>query len=363
MKILNIMDLDFNYKAALRGYESAVLIRAWNGIGSLVLTISTEITNASLIEEDDLIWFDNEYHKAFIVEKVETVLAGGEKQYKITAPGINVLIRDFITIPPAGSASDTRTGTREAVVRAWVTANCISPTDTTRAQYPIILGTYAGLGDSITEQTRLANLADENIRVLGAQDLGWRLDLDIPNSRFTFKVLDGVDRTAGQSLNGRVLFGLKYGNLTGYRKVQDKTAEKNVAYTGGQGEGAARTIVKVDGSGGGRKKETFIDAQNVSLTAELSERGAQALTELAAINSFEFEVLDRQFRYGQEYDLGDYVTVIIDKDTSQDLQIQKITETYEKDRIQVIPEFGKPERTLGGIIGSITKRVANMEAR
>jgi hypothetical protein len=363
MKTLNVMDLQFNYKAALRGYESAVILREWNGIGSLELVINTEVTNAGLIAEDDLLWFDNEYHKAFIVERVETVLIGNEKQYKITAPSIKVLIRDFITVPPSESDYDTRTGTREEVARAWVTANCINPEDMTRVQYPIVLGAYNGLGDSITEQTRMINLADEISRVLSAQDLGWRLDLDIPNAEFVFKVLEGIGRTAGQSENGRVLFGLKYGNLSGYRKVQDKIAAKNVAYVGGQGEGSARTIVKVDGSGAGRKKETFIDAQKLTDTEELAERGSQALSELAAINSCEFEVLDRQFRYGHEYDLGDYVTVVLDKDTSLDLQIQKITETYEKDRIQVVPEFGKPERTLGGIIGSITKRVASIEAR
>jgi len=361
MKTLNIMDLQFNYKAVLRGYESAVLTRAWAGIGSLDLVVSAGITNAELIQIDDLLWFDNEYHKAFIVEKVELQLAGNEVKYHIVATSINTLIRDFITIPPALSAYDVRTGTREAVVRAWVDANCISPADSARAQYPIMLGASQSLGETITDQTRYGNLAEEITRVLQAEDLGWRLELDIPGSRFVFKVLKGVNRTAGQTINGRVLFGLKYGNMAGFRSVEDTTAAKTVVYAGGQGEGEARQIVKLDGSGPGRKKEAFVDARDADTPDKLNERAAQAVAEGAPINSFEFEVLDRQFRYGQEYDLGDYVTVVMDRASTIDMQIQGVTETYDKGSIQVVPEFGKPERTLGGVIGSVIKRVSKLE--
>lgn len=361
MKTLNVMDLQFNYKAALRGYESVVINREWNGIGSMELVISTSTTNADQIAMDDILWFDNEYHKAFIVEKIEAELAGNEKRFKITATSINALIRDYLTIPPAAAAYDIRTGVREAVARAWITQNCISPADMTRVQYPIILGTYRGLGGTITEQTRLNILSDEISRILATQDLGWRLELDIPNKRFIFQVYEGTDRTAGQSLNGRVLFGLKYGNISSYRKVDDTTAAKTVAYAGGQGDGAARTIVKADGSGSGRKKEVFIDARDLILEADLAERAAQTLAGAGIVNSFEFEVLDRQFRYGHEYDLGDYVTVVLDMTTSYDLQIQKVREVYDKSGVSVTPEFGKSERTLGGVIGSVAARISKLE--
>ena len=188
MKTLNIMDLSFNYKAAIRGYESAVLTRAWNGIGNLALKISAGIPNSNLIAVDDIVWFNNDYHKAFIVEKIETTLEGSNKVYSITASSINGLLKDFITIPPAAQDFDSRTGTRESVARAWVTQNCISPTDMTRAQYPIILGTYKILGGTITEQTRLKVLSDEIIRILTTEDLGWGLVLDIPNHRFIFNI-------------------------------------------------------------------------------------------------------------------------------------------------------------------------------
>jgi hypothetical protein len=362
MKTLNVMALDFTYKISFKGYEAVVITREWNGIGRMDLVINSDITNAELIAEDDILWFDNEYHKAFIVEKIEATLEGSTTKLIITASHVNTLVRDFITIPPAGQDYDTRTGSREAVVRAWVTQNAITPADSARAQYPIILGTNGGFGESITEQTRLKNLADEITRILAPENLGWTVSLDIPNSRFIFDVQKGTDRTAGQSTNSRVLFGLKYGNIAGYRKLKDALTARSVAYVGGQGEGAGRTIVEVDASGSGRRKETFVDARDLAAEAELTERGLQALAELEAINAFEFETLNRQFIYETDYDLGDIVTVVIDKNDSQDLQIRKITEVYERGNITIRPEFGKPERTVGNLMAKMNRKIEALQS-
>jgi microcystin-dependent protein len=324
------------------------------------LVINSDITNAVLIQEDDLIWFDNEYNKVYIVEKLEASLEGSSTRIYITASHINALVRDFVTIPPAGQDYDIRTGTRSAVVRAWITQNMITPSNPTRAQYPITLETYSPIGATITEQTRLKNLYEEISRVLSTENLGWVLELDGPNHQFIFKVLEGVNRTAGQSTNSRVLFGLSYGNIAGYRKVKDALASRTVAIVGGQGEGSGRTIVEVDASGSGRRKETFVDARDVASETELTERGLQSLSELEAINAFEFQTLNRQFVYETDYDLGDFVTVVIDKADSQDLQIRKITEVYERGNITVTPEFGKPERTIGSAFSSMNQKIESV---
>ena len=54
MKTLNVMGMDFTYKAALQGYESAIVTRAWNGIGTLELSINSGLPNADLIWQDDI---------------------------------------------------------------------------------------------------------------------------------------------------------------------------------------------------------------------------------------------------------------------------------------------------------------------
>lgn len=360
MKTLNVMSIDFTYKAALRGYESAIVKRVWNGIGSLSITINSQITNADLIAIDDIIWFDQEYHNAFIVEQIEETLTGSNVYYSITASHLNSLLRDFVTIPPSGQAYDILTGTREAVARDWVDNNCITPADALRAQYPIVLGAAQGLGATITDQTRYASLVAEVSRILSPEDLSFNIDLDIANHQFVFKVLEGKNRTSIQSVNSRILFGLKYGNISEYRKVTDSSGEKNVIYVGGNGDGPDQSVVKVDASGSGRKKEAYFNAKGADNT-ELAERGEQAIAEKSKANTYEFESLNRQFTYGVDYDLGDYVTVVIDKDTYSHLQIRQITESYEKGKIRVIPEFGKTERTMTGELSSVASRVSSLE--
>ncbi len=360
MKTLNIMALDFNYKAAIRGYQSAIIKRVWNGIGSLELVINEAIPNANLISENDILWFDHEYNKAFIVEHIETELSGSSMTYRITANHINILLHDYITIPPSGEETDVRTGSREQVVRQWVEQNCISPDNTARAQYPLVLSEAGGFGGTITEQSRFAVLSDEITRVLLPEDFGWRVDLDVGNSRFVFKVFDGVNRTSAQSVNSRILFGLRYGNVAGFRKVTDIVSAKNVAYIGGQGDGSTRLLVEVDNAFGGRRKEMFVDAQDLAAIIELAERGSQALSDSEAVNSFEFEALSRQFHYEEDYDLGDFVTVVIDKDTFQHLQIRELREIYEHGNVTVKPVFGTPERTLGKAIGGMVKQLSSL---
>lgn len=359
MKTLNVIDLQFNYKAAIRGFESVIINRVWNGIGSLSLTINSEITNADLIQINNVMWFDQEYNKGFIVEKIEETLSGNTINYGISATSINTILKDYITIPP-NLDYDSINGTRETIVRAWVDTNCINPTDASRAQYSLVLGAIKGLGDSITEQTRYKVLTDEISRVLTTEDLGYSVDIDLPNKQFVFNVCEGINRTSLQNVNSRILFGLKYGNIADYKKVTDTTGTKNIVYVAGQGEGAERTIVKVTGSGT-RKKESFVDARDIDLIPALTERGNQSLNESAEVNNYEFETIEKQFKYGVDYDLGDYVTIAIDKDNLIHQQFQKVKEVYEAGKISIVPEFGKPEKTITSVVQSASKRIASLE--
>ena len=352
--VLNVMALDFTYKAAIRGYNSVVIERVWNGTDKFQMSINSEVTNAGLIAIDDVVWFDNEYHKGFIIEKIEETLQGDTIEHNITGTGLTGLLKDFITVPP-DLAYDVATGTREEVVRQWVINNA------SRNSYTVALGTYSSLGETITDQTRYKNLATEVERVLSAEDLGYTVSIDTVNSRFVFDVAKGTDRTINAaSYAPRVLFGLKFGNLASYRKTTDKMSEKNFAFVGGSGEEAERVIATVDESST-RRKEIFVDARDVTATGELAERGSQYLSETAIVDGFEFEALNRQFAYETDYDLGDFITVVKSVDESQDLQITGVIETYEVGNIQTEISFGKPTRTIGGAVTSVSTRVAKLE--
>lgn len=195
MKTLHVMTLDFIQKAAIRNFESATIERKWNGIDKLHLRLSADAVNAGELIEDRVIWFDREYTKGFIIEAVLKTLVNRTVMLNIEALHINSLLGDYITIPASGSATDEQTGTREQVVRAWVDNNVINPVDSSREQYTIVLGSYQGIGETITEATRYKPLVDEISTVLAVEDLGWNLEIDLENSQFVFNVLEGTDRT------------------------------------------------------------------------------------------------------------------------------------------------------------------------
>lgn len=351
--MINLMSLDFVYKASIGAFESAIVNRKWNGIDTLELTLK-DTTNADLFAINDIVWFNKELSIGFIVERIEEELTGSTLTRRIVALGLNSLLKDFITVPT--SAYDTKTGTREAVVRDWVGKQV-----TRNTQYPIVLGDYVGLGDSITEQTRYKNLFDEVQRVLLPQDLGHNLTIDLDNEQFVFNVVEGTDRSVNASTySPRVVFGVEYGNLADYKRTLDISSLRNYAFVGGQGEGAERTVVEVDVSDG-RIKEVFVDARDIDVSADLEERGLQNLTDSMSVDSFEFSVIDRQFIYKINYDLGDLVTIVKSKTETENLQIKEVQEVYEKGRIQVMPSFGKSQKDLAKIMSLTNKRLLNLE--
>ena len=252
------MTLDFTYKIALRGFDYIIIDRTWNGTDVLTMEINSQVTNADLIAVDDIMWLDNETDVAFIVERIEEVLKGSTVSYTVKAVGLNALLKDFVTVPP-DLKTDTQTGTREQVVRAWVENNCITRLN----QYPIVLGEEQGYGDEITESSRYKSLYDEVQRVLGAENLAYCFNIDLTNKELVFNVLSGKDRTVNApTYEPRVIFGLEYGNMQDYQSVVDGSASKNKIFVGGQGELEARQIIVVD-KATTRKKEVFVDARDV----------------------------------------------------------------------------------------------------
>jgi transcriptional regulator with XRE-family HTH domain len=96
-------------------------------------------------------------------------------------------------------------------------------------------------------------------------------------------------------------------------------------------------------------------------SALYDEQAEQALTEARAVDSVEFEAIERQYRYRSDYDLGDFVTFVLGSADYRDLQITQIDEVYEAGAVRVVPRFGPSGRTLKDVIGMITTRIDALE--
>lgn len=342
MKTMHLMGLNFGYKASFNGYEYIIIDRVWNGIGTMNFSINADVTNSELIAIDDIVWLDKDYDNAFIIERIEEVLEGSNITYNVTALGLNSLLSDYLTIPELPNVLVE--GKRHEIARLLVDSNAINPYDESREQYNIVLGNYEESGET-TDVTRRAKVSENLSRVLAPD--GWNLRLDIPNQQIVFDVLKGVDRTSEQTENGRVLFGVKYGNLTTYRKVIDASSEKTVAYGGVD-------LVKA-GNPTGRKKEVFVSGDEA-----ITELLNQELIKNQRVDTFDFEAIAKQYEYKVDYDLGDYVTVV--SDTISHRQITKIKEIYERGNVKILPEIGVPEKSIADIFGGYKTKLELVDA-
>jgi hypothetical protein len=187
--------------------------------------------------------------------------------------------------------------------------------------------------------------------------------LESSGDKLSTPVLYLLQLRVRQADDPRVILGVQYGNVTSYRKVVDALAQKTVVYVGGEGENESRTILRLDTAMTGRKREVFLDANDTNDLSTLGERGLQQLADDALVDSYSMEATARQYVYGEEWDLGDYVTVVVPGAGERSLQVRRVVETYEEGRIGVLPEFGIPERTLRASLLGMGGRIARLETK
>ncbi|MCB7106292.1 siphovirus ReqiPepy6 Gp37-like family protein, partial [Eubacterium callanderi] len=134
---------------------------------------------------------------------------------------------------------------------------------------------------------------------------------------------------------------------------------KTTAYVAGQGEGENREILILgDDLTDVDRREVFIDARDIEQgeSTALEDRGAAKLKEYQVTDSFEFEVITRDYR--KKWDLGD-ITTFYDKDLDylDNNQIVEIQETYEADGIKIEPTFGDPVKTITDVVKSTSEEI------
>lgn len=182
-------------------------------------------------------------------------------------------------------------------------------------------------GDSDNEtdaekQVTYKGLLEYTDSVLQEYQLGSYMYLDEETLKFRYKVFKGVDHSMDNTFgNDPVIFSQDYDNLISSDYIFDEATYKNMAVIGGQGEGTERKLALVgDLNAGLDRREMFVDgnsmAQDEGVTDEtyrkqLETQGRQSLSEVERTETFDGEIdtANTNFIYGNDYSLGDLVTV------------------------------------------------------
>ena len=244
------------------------------------------------------------------------------------------------------------TGTAENAIRRLVNENAINPTDAKRVIPNMALGVSAGLTDTINKQVTGEYLDKVITEICLAYNYGW--DVFITNGKLVLVVYAGTDRSYAQTSNPYVVFSDEFENLynTDYQLFTEEYA--NTTLVGGEGEGLERIYTTVNANNSGLERyETFTDARDISQNKDteeaidsatylklLAERGVENLATLAYTEGFSGEVLsDVAFKYGEDFFIGDIVTVINKYGIQQNVRVLSAIESEDESGVKLLPQF------------------------
>lgn len=212
---------------------------------------------------------------------------------------------------------------------------------------PVTVAASKGLNVPLAGQVSWGSALDAVQEIAAASGLGFRVSAGEDLSE-RFEVYRGIDRSdpSGQSYVGFLGDAVK--NLSSINAADNDADVRNVAIVCGQGEGADRRMVEADLSGGGERRELYVDARDLARTttsaggnettlpdeeydALLYARGLARLAGTAGGLSVTARLRQSMLLFGQDYELGDVLPLRVAKyGISIKVRVTKIKLVYEK---------------------------------
>ena len=346
-----VLDQNFNKIGVIDDYESVIWTTRYYEPGDFEIQLPASSPNVELLAEDNYLRrFDDE--TVMIIEKihVETNIENGN--YIIASGRCLKSILDRRVCWKLQRYN----GTPEACMRSLVTRNFISPSVTARKIGNLILGNLKGYSGDAEIQFTGDVVLDAVVQICKAAGLGFKILLNSSN-QFVFEVFSGSDRSNLQDENLPVVFSPDNGNILQTTYEKEKRYYKNVALIGGEGEGTARTYNSVGTASGLKRREMFVDANDVKTEVEdeagnkttltaaqynaaLAQRGQEKLAEVSITETFEGSVdTSLLYVYKEDFFLGDIVTAVNDYGIQAAPRITEIIESENSGGYTIIPTF------------------------
>ncbi|WP_308408956.1 siphovirus ReqiPepy6 Gp37-like family protein [Streptomyces sp. AC558_RSS880] len=255
------------------------------------------------------------------VTKTETAVTATDPLGTLTVEGVDdtIILSDMLAWPdPANGNADTqnfaydeRTGPAETLMHTYVNVNCGPGAPSNRRRAGLIMGTNSARGTSVSKAARFQQLGELCKELAEPAGLGFRVVQRGAN--LVFETYAVQDRTKEARL------GVVNNTLAGQR-VSVSTPAKTRVIVGGDGDGSNRLFVGVDSADSlaaeadwGRRIESFVDERSSTDTAELTQKGTEALadggTTVKAAQAVPME--DSALDFGVDWFLGDKVSVIV----------------------------------------------------
>lgn len=291
----------------VRGISSLQWQEVYCGVGEVKLVCGATDANRALLQNGCLLY--NTDRPGLLALIVDTEIDDSAKTAKLTVRARMTAARvDERVVMYTESYTDARQGMLDIVSHNL-------------RGLPLAVAAPQGLDMPLIGQVSWGSVLDAVTDIAKASGLGYRVVAG-PALAETFEVYRGIDRSIPGSPDYVGFFGDDAGNLASIRIRDDRSGVKNIAIVCGQGEGAARRMVEVDLSGGGERRELYVDARDLAQTttgpdgsektltdaeydALLYARGAAKLAETAGGLTVKAELRQSMLLFGRDYGLGD----------------------------------------------------------
>ena len=283
--MITVIDRNFALQAQIDTYTSLLLNRKWQGVGDWQLVLPAAANGADKLVKDNIILLGADGHRSGYIEAVKAVEGDNGVMLTVTGKTLQGLAEQRITLPDndkynygydnvpplVSNKINPSPVSAETILKTYADRHMVNPLDPKRKIPDLILADDLNRGKETVWSSRLEALSDVLQDVCEYCDVGWEIYVDLHRKKLVFDIVEGVDRSYGQSENSRVIFSRGFDNILSCTYTDDISGYKNLAYAGGAGEGADRTILKVlqddieTEPEGWERREIFLDCGALGL--------------------------------------------------------------------------------------------------
>lgn len=357
---LYVFDKELNFQGIIESFFSLRWVRRYSKCGEFELHCSLTSETLNLLQRSNVIWKKDDLEAGYVEYRNLKQDAEGKEVLVIKGKFLTGYLNRRIIW-----GIENLNTTAELAMRQLINNHAINPANTDRKIDMLTLGDLKGYTNNIDKQVSYKNLLETVEEISSTDGLGIRTLLDIENKQMIFDIYEGLDRTAGQSVNPPAVFSREFENILEQEYTDSLHNYRNVALVAGEGEGIDREYVTIGDGQGLDRYEMFVDARDLQSQNEdgtvipaeeyrkmLEDRGKTKLAECKEIETFESKVNIRSnLIYKEDFDLGDIVTCTSKNwGITIDTRITEVEEVYEEDGFSVNVTFGNNIPTLIDVI-------------
>ena len=379
--LITVIDRNFALQAQIDIYTSLLLNRKWQSVGDWQLVLPASARGADKLKKGNIILLGSDGHRSGYIEGVISDESENGTVLTVTGKTLQGLASQRITLPnndeynygydnvPKLTGEDISPAAvpAETVLKTYAKRHLAEPEDPKRKFSALEIARDLKRGRETLWSSRLENLSDVLRNISEYCDTGWEIYVDLKKKKLVFDIVTGTDRSYSQSENSRVIFSRDFDNILGSTYTDSLEGYRNLAYAGGAGEGADRTILKITAEDSEPedwdRRETFIDCGSLEVVEtdtamSLSDEALHKIKEYEKTETLNASVADTaSFAYLKKWDLGDKVTVVSKGARVRlDTRITEVSERYESGGSGIDVTFGAPKADLGRVIKSMKNK-------